>query len=576
MKNTKNGMKQLALLPHPGVSGGALGLTVVPLRCIVRTVGRGLSRGPQETRTAMFSREKTENPFQWRMNMHSGSPDSLESASASVSRGPAAKRVATLSALLCLAAAFGAGCASTKALQSAETSFCAGRYGEAAGSARTRLVGIQDPGERADAKYILDNLYAGSASLMAGDDAGAAEAFKAAGEGIDDQDHSFLGLGYPTRTYDVSMAANYRAIALWAEGDIDGARVAFRKTADAQERADDRNARAIRKAEDEAEKRRASEMSNAGAKSGDGGESAGQVVSSLLREASSGAAKKQVDAYLSEYSSWSVYDNFQVPSTWFLDGLFSLANAEDASDLEHASFVARKAYGMVPSTPAKALFALAEARADGKLSAQKLGGVFAVVFENGLGPRILERPFHIPVPYKDRIYTLSFALPELLRREAAYPRLVVRDGAVPLGETVPVGDLDRVAVREFKARLPGIVSAQMFSAAVKLAIQIAVVEEARKRGGEEAAAFASYLVSAASVAATGTDTRHWNLLPKEIQAAVLKKPQTDDRAVELWVPGGAEPLATVRLPEKGFSVIYVKVPGRGLPPLVQVLGESNQ
>ena len=503
--------------------------------------------------------------------MFSDNPLSRDSSHAPAFRAAAG----TLTALLCLLAASGTGCSSTKALQSAESSFCAGQYADAAGSARTRLAGIQDPGERADAKYILDNLYTGSASLMAGDEAGAAEAFKAAGEGIDDQDHSVLGLGYPTRTYDVSMAANYRALALWSEGDIDGARVAFRRTADAQERADDRNARAIRKAEDEAEKRRADEMRNAGAQTG-GGDSADQVVSSLLREASSGSAKKQVDAYLSQYSSWSVYDNFQVPSTWFLDGLFSLANAEDASDLEHASFVARKAYGMVPSTPAKTLFLLAEARADGKLSAQKLGNVFAVVFENGLGPRILERPFHLPIPYRDRLYTLSFALPELVRRDAAYPRLVVRDGAVPLGETVPVGDLDRVAVREFKARLPGIVSAQMFSAAVKLAIQIAVVEEARKRGGEDAAAFASYLVSAASVAATGTDTRHWNLLPKEIQAAVLKKPRTEDRAVELWVPGGVEPLATVRLPEKGFSVVYVKIPGRGLPPLVMILGESNQ
>lgn len=473
-------------------------------------------------------------------------------------------------------AALVSGCASTKRLNAVETDFCTGQYARAAESARSNLSGAQEGETRGRAGYILDNLYAGSTSFMAGDTSGAAAAFEYAADGIDEQDHSLFGLGYPTRTYDVSMAANYRALALWAEGDIDGARVAFRRTADAQERADDRNARAIRKAEDEAEKRRASEMRNAAAKSSDGGQSTGELVSSLLKEASSGSGKKQVDAYLSEYSGWSVYGNFQVPSTWFLDGLFSLANAEDASDLEHASFVARKAYGMVPSAPAKVLFLLAEARADGKLPSRKLDNIFAVVFENGLGPQVRERQFHIPIPYKGRLYTLSFALPELVRRDAAYPRLVVRDGAVPLGETVPVAELDRVAVREFKARLPGIVSAQMFSAAVKLALQIAIVEEARKRGGEDAAALASYLVSAGSAAATGTDTRHWNLLPKDIQAAVLKKPLTEDRAVELWVPGGAVPLAKVSLPEKGFSVVYVKVPGRGLPPLVMVLGDSNK
>ena len=332
---------------------------------------------------------------------------------------------------------------------------------------------------------------------------------------------------------------------------------------------------AIRKAEDEAEKARASELSDARAKASGNGESVDQVVSSLFKEAASGSGKRQVDSYLSEYSSWSVYGNFQMPSTWFLDGLFSLANAELPSDLEHASFAARKAYGMVPATPTKALFALAEARADGKLSRRKLDQVFAVVFENGLGPWIDERQFHIPVPYKDRIYTLSFALPKLVRRDAAYSKLVVRDGAVALGETSTVGEMDRVAVREFKARMPSIVAAQMFSAAVKVGLQIAIVEAARRKGGDEAAAFTSYLTSLAGVAATGTDTRHWNLLPKNIQAAMLRKPQTPDRAVELWVPGAAAPLAKVFLPETGLSVIYVKVPRPGLPPLVRILGDSR-
>lgn len=474
----------------------------------------------------------------------------------------------TTGVLLALLVPFAAGCASTSHLKSMETDYCAGNYEAAANTARTRMAGAKESGKAGGSGAILDNLYAGSVFFMDGDTADAAEAFGFASDGIAEQDASFFGMGYPTRTYDASMAANYRAMALWAQGDTDGARIAFRQTADAQERADDRNARAIRKAEDEAEQRNQADIEKADA-------SADQVASTLLQEASSGSAKQEVDSYLSEYSSWSVYDNFQIPSTWFLDGLFALANAEDASDLEHASFVARKAYGMVPSTPAKALYILAEARADGKLSQRKLDGYFAVVFDNGLGPRVEERQFHIPVPYKGRLYTLSFALPELLQREAAYTKLVVRDGAVALGETTPVAEFDRVAVREFKARLPGIVAAQMSAAAVKLAVQIAVVEAARKKGGEDAAVFASYLASLASVAMTGTDTRHWNLLPKDMQAAVLKKPQTPERAVELWVPGAIAPLAKVFLPETGFSVIYVKVPRAGLPPLVLLLGDSE-
>ena len=474
---------------------------------------------------------------------------------------------------LAAAATLGAGCASTTHLKDAETHYYAGEYKAAAESARARLSGLETPEERGTQPLILDNLYAGAASFMAGDEAAAAEAFERAAEGIAEQDDSTFGSGYPTRTYDVSMAANYKALALWADGDVDGARVAFRLTADAQERADDRNARAIRKAEDEAEQRKADETAKAESDASEKGGSAGGAISFFMNALSTGDVKKEVDDFVGEYSSWSVYDNFQVPSTWFLDGLFALANAEMASDLEHASYASRKALGMLPSAPAKRVYDFAEARADGKIPAKALDKVFAVVFENGLGPEIEERRFDIPVPYEGRVYMLSFALPKLVRRDAAYPKIVVRSGAVSLGETVPVAELDKVVVREFKSRLPGIVASQIFEAVVKVAVQAAIVKAVEQKGGAQAAFLVSLATSAASSALTGTDTRHWNLLPKDIQAFVWKKPKTKNREIELWVPGAVQPLAKVALPEKGLSVVYVKVPAPGLPPLVKILGE---
>lgn len=480
-------------------------------------------------------------------------------------------------ALTAAIAAITTGCASTKHLKDAETCFYAGQYADAATIAESRFPAGEDAAERGRQKYILDNLYDGSASLMDDKTAPAADAFQYAAEGIAEQDDSTFGSGYPTRTYDVSMAANYKALALWADGDIDGARVAFRLTADAQERADDRNAKAIRKAEDEAEKRKAEQEEKAESDAAAKGGSTGGILSSFMESVSSGEAQKQINDYKAEYSGaeWSVYDNFQVPSTWFLDGLFALANAEEANDLEHASFAARKALEMVQSKPAKAIYNLAEARADGKLPESELDKVFAVVFENGLGPEIQERRFDIPMPYNGSVYMLSFALPKLVRRNAAYSGLTVRDGAVSLGGTELIGDLDKVAVREFKSRLPGIVASQVFEAVVKLAVQVAVVEAVKQKHGGNAAFLVSLATSAASSAITGTDTRHWNLLPKEIQACVLKKPETPDRTVELWIPGAVAPLAKVSLPEKGISVIYVKVPGPGLPPLVRILAQPN-
>ena len=60
-----------------------------------------------------------------------------------------------------------------------------------------------------------------------------------------------------------------------------------------------------------------------------------------------------------------------------------------------------------------------------------------------------------------------------------------------------------------------------------------------------------------------------------MQAWIGKKPDTENRTVGLWIPGGVEPLATVDLPESGLSVVYVRIPAPGLPPFVTVLDSSG-
>lgn len=559
--------------------------------------------------------------------------------------------------LFTAAFALASGCASTKHLDRAEKHFCVGLYEDARESAYAKIDKEEEPSKLEKPRYILDNLYAGSTSLMCGDSEAAAEDFRCAGEAITAQEESTFGSGYPTRAYDATMAANYRALALWNKGDIDGARIAFRLTADAQDKAEERNARAIREMEDDLEKRKNGEegddsesfadydipqleqrkeelaqrkaeleqrhadlmlqaKQNSRTERPEGGIlsdmrtalddlHADQEVDAELRQckkdlekcervlqrrkressmdsgaeepesesASSGlAGNSAVSSFQSSFDDWEVYGDFQIPSSWFLDATFALANAEDANDIEHSSFAARKAQSMAPSKPAETIFKIAEGVADGKLPRKNLDKVAVVVFENGLGPRIDERRFDIPLPMEGKIYTISFALPNLVKRDAAYPKLVVRNGAASLGETTPISDFDRVVVKEFKGRLPGIIASQIFEATVKLAIQIGVSKLVEEKWGSAWGWIASLVTSGVSVAVTGTDTRHWNLLPKEVQAVVIRKPETPKRTISLWIPGATEPLASVDLPEKGLSVVYVKVPAPGLPPLVTVLG----
>lgn len=461
-------------------------------------------------------------------------------------------------------AAFLSGCGTMAQVRDAEARYCAGRYGEAESVMRDTLAGPAEAGELGKPSHILENLYAGSAALMAGDTAGAREDFANASDGIDRQEHSswsFLSSSYQATGYDAVMSENYQALARWMDGSGDQVRVAFRRVADAQEKTVEKNARAIRKARDEAEKRRREGASDS---------ESGGLFKSISHTLNSGANKKALDGFQGDFDAWGAYDSYQNPAAWFLDAVFSLANAEDASDLEHASFAARKAYAMAPSAPAKSVFELAEARADGKIPASALSGVTIVVFENGLCPAKEEKRFDYFFPYNHKVYHVGMALPNLVKRPAAYPKLILRDGETPLGETIPIADFDRVAVTEFKAKLPGIIAYQVTEAAIRLAAQIAATEYARKKNNDDMAALVSIVGSALSAIMVGTDTRNWNLLPKEYQAVAIQKPLSGWLSV--CVPGGTAPIALVELPKDGMSVVYVKVPAPGLPPLVKILG----
>ena len=521
------------------------------MHALLRVFHSGFSRAPDET-AGGFRLSSGLGPPRAR---HTTRKNTMKSLTLAVPIGATALALAS-------------GCASTKHLTASEPLYYAGQYQQAEETVRAVLDEEEDPASLEKPGYILDNLYAGSAAFMGGETETAAEDFRRAGEGIAAQEAATIPIGYPTRAYDATMAAQYRALALWMQGDADATRVAFRLVADAQDKAEERNARAIRREQDAAEKQRAEAESEVAAKAGpssSGSGELGQVSSAVLSD-------PQLQAFQGDFDTWGVYGNYQVPSSWLLDAVFALANAEDASDLEHSSFSARKSLAMAPTKAASLILKIAEARADGKLAREQLDKLLVVIFENGLGPTIEERRFDIPFPFDGAIYNVSFALPNLVRRNPAYSKLIVRDGAVALGETESIADIDRVAVREFKGRLPGIIASQVLEAAVKLAVQIVVVKAAEKQGGSQAKFFASLAMSAVSSAVTGTDTRHWNLLPKEVQMAVLKKPSSGNHTVSLWVPGGIGPIGSVDLPEKGIAVVYVKIPGAGLPPLVRLLG----
>jgi hypothetical protein len=191
-----------------------------------------------------------------------------------------------------------------------------------------------------------------------------------------------------------------------------------------------------------------------------------------------------------------------------------------------------------------------------------------VLFENGMGPYKEERRFDLFIPLREPIYA-GIALPVLLERPAAYPYLELRDGASSLGPTLPLCSVDRLVATEFRKELPWIIASAVTEAVIKTTLQVIAMVAARQSYGHDAALVVGLLGSTLSYATTNADVRGWNLLPKEYQAAVVRRPASG--RLDIAVPNSALPFVQVELPP-GPALVYVKIPAAGLPALVTVTG----
>ena len=462
---------------------------------------------------------------------------------------------AWLSALLAL---FATGCASTRHLSDAEDFYRTGQYQVAAQVVSDAMPTEECKQERP--KHVLDSLYLGSSEFMAGNFTAAESAFGHAIRGMDEQDKRTFNLGndYQGTSYDAIMAGTYRALSLWMNGQIDQARVAFRQTAETQEHASDRNARLIQRMQRQ-EQSQLRDSSNP--------EDVSATVRNTMRN---GANAQTLALFQKDVNEWGSYDSFENPASHFLDAVFALANREGPSDLEHGSFASRKALAMTPSIPAKNLFDLIEALADRRVPSSELDDVLIVVFENGLGPTLIEKRFDLLIPVDNQYYYVGMALPQLLKRPEAYAGLVLTDGDKILGSTRRICDFNRLVSTSYKQALPRLIAAEVLRCSLMVAVQAVANEAAKEEYGEDTAVFVSLAGSLLAQSTAKADTRMWKLLPNNYQASLSRKPTSG--WLSIAPSGNGRPIAQVAIPKKGLSVVYVKIPAPGLPPLCRLLG----
>ena len=435
-------------------------------------------------------------------------------------------------------------------LEKSEALFLAGQYAEAASEL---------PAPQPESKYLLSNLYRASAHLMAADytqclsDLADAEAI------LQEQDRSFnWGSSYLGRTYDGLMLQTYQALIFLIQGNPDYARVALNRLEERQGNAARRNQQAINQAQEAIKNER--------------GKSENEAAIPYLDLANQNPQnRKQLSDYQHLLDQFGAYADYESPAGRFLSGAFRLLYLEDRTDADKAVFQLRKAYGMTNAEPARQLFELAELRAAGKLSRAEMDDYVVVLFENGLGPVKEERRYEIFVPLRRPVYA-GIALPILVTRPAAYSCLELYDDLRRLGETTPLCSIDQLVATEFRKELPWLIASQVTQVVIKVALQVAITHAVEKEYGHGWGLAASILGAGISYATTSADVRGWNLLPKEFQAAVIRRPTSGRLGIA--TPGTASPFALVELPP-GPALVYVKLPVAGRPALVTVMGPAT-
>jgi hypothetical protein len=267
----------------------------------------------------------------------------------------------------------------------------------------------------------------------------------------------------------------------------------------------------------------------------------------LNKETSDGT---DTTAFQNELKAYSDYVN---PFSVYLDGLYHLTQAIDASDVERARKSLERASQFAPDNQTvKGDLALASKA----VSLPHIPPSVYVIFETGMAPSLDQVRVDIPIIVTAVSY-VGVSFPKLRFHPEFIPYLVLQSPETQPQRTERMVSMDAVVTREFKNNFPSIL-AKAISAAVTKAVAATAVNLAAKEADNVWVSLATQATTAAYQLATNVaDTRSWQTLPKEIQIARMDMPK--DRTLRMATPDGMW-MQDVTLIPGDVVVIYVKSP----------------
>ncbi len=353
---------------------------------------------------------------------------------------------------------------------------------------------------------------------------------------------------YHGNIYDGVLINTYKAMNALDQGDEDRARVELNRADQRQENAVHQLAAKVKALGEEDDQEAADRSANQ------------SDINQTYRDATKPGS--EIGQRIAAVRGLGKYRDLRNPFTDWLHGAFRLATGEPnrASDLLRNAVVLdgeRNRY-------VKDDFRVAEEAAAGVS-----GGIprrVWIVHEDGIGPRLDEFRYDLPVFAPSGFIYSGIALPEFVAGTSGVGSLFVEAGGASY-RTEPLLDVDRYAATEFEAGYDAIVGKAIASAVVKVVAQIAAQQAAQQMDDPIFGLLLQVGTTAFAAATTQADTRMWRALPKSINVASL--PWPEDGRVRISAGTGFE-IADIALPDAPFVLITVKTVSAGAPAAVHV------
>jgi hypothetical protein len=340
---------------------------------------------------------------------------------------------------------------------------------------------------------------------------------------------NLANMPYTGRAYDGIMLNTYRALNYLQLGEVEKVRPELIRAYQRQQDAVEDNKRRIENVQEEA------------AQSKD--------KATMDKAQQDPKFQSQMQGACADLDRLKPYANYVNPFTVYLDGLFFMANAADASDLERAHKSLERVAGFADGNDyvKQDLAAL-----DNLMKGKPLPPTTYVIFETGCAPQRGQIRIDIPV-IVTKVSYVGAAFPTLKFQGNYVPSLTVTANGTSQ-TTGLVASMDSVIGLDFKNEMPVVIT-KTIAATVTKAVAAYGVNEAASRQGD----FASFVSQIATVgyqmAVNIADTRTWTTLPKEFQ--VCRIPTPPDRKIELETPGGGQK-TSVTIADGTINIVHVK------------------